>query len=76
MLYPRQVRLGRVAPLSKAVRLVATDVPGDLTIGTGDAIEVGQPAELLLRLLWHRVDPDTEPVHPAVAALLASAMTP
>lgn len=76
VLYPRQVRLGRVAPLAVAVRLVATDVPGNVTIGSGDAFEVRNRAEVLLRLLWHRVDPTTEPVDPEAAALLASAVTP
>ncbi len=76
VLYPRQVRLGRIAPLAGAVRLVATDVSGNLTIGTGDAVEVRQSAEVLLRLLWHRVDPTTEPIDPQVAALLAFAVTP
>ena len=76
VLYPRQMRLGRVAPLDGAVRLVATDVPRTLTIGSGDAVEVRNRAEVLLRLLWHRVDPSTEAIHPQAAALLASAVTP
>lgn len=76
VLYPRQVRLARIAPVAGAVRLVATDVPGDLTIGRGEAIQVRHRAEVLLRLLWHRIDPTTEPVDPGAAALLASAVTP
>ena len=76
MLYPRQVRLGRVAPLDGAVRLVATDLPGSLTIGSGDAFEVRHRADVLLRLLWHRVDPSTEAIGPEAAALLSSAVTP
>ena len=76
VLYPRQVRLGRVAPLAGAVRLVATDVPGNLTIGSGDAFEVRDRAEVLLRLLWHRVDPATERVDPEAVALLAPAVAP
>lgn len=76
VLYPRQVRLRRVAPLAGAVRLVATDVPGALTIGSGDAVEVRHTAEVLLRLLWHRVDLATEPVDPRAAALLVLAVTP
>lgn len=76
VLYPRQVRLGRVAPLAGAVRLVATDLPKTLTIGSGDAIEIRHKAEVLLRLLWHRVDPTAEPIDPQAAALLASAVTP
>lgn len=77
VLYPRQVRLGRVAPLAGAVRLVATDLASrDLTIGGGDAVEVRDRAEVLLRLVWHRLDPTTGPAGPAAAALLASAVTP
>lgn len=76
VLYPRQVRLGRVAPLNAAVQLAATDVPGTLTIGSGDAFEVQHRAEVLLRLLWHRVDPTTEPVDPEMVALFAPAVTP
>ena len=76
VLYPRQVRLGRIAPLAGAVRLVATDVPGELTLGTGEAVEVRHRAEVLLRLMWHRADARSEGIDPAAASLLASALTP
>lgn len=75
VLYPRQVRLGRIAPLAGAVRLVATDTLGDLTIGNGQTIEARHSAEVLLRLLWHRVDPNDQ-VDPGATALLGSAVTP
>lgn len=65
-----------MAPLPGAVRLVATDVPGIRTIGSGGAVEVRHEAEVLLRLLWHRVDPSTEQVDPVASELLASAVTP
>jgi uncharacterized protein (TIGR03083 family) len=74
VLYPRQVRLGRVDPLAAAVRLVATDVPGDVTIGSGTEVEVRDRAEVLLRLLWHRAD--TSVLGPEAAGLLAGAITP
>jgi uncharacterized protein (TIGR03083 family) len=61
LMLPRQVRLGRVEPLSRAVRLTATDASGDVLLGEGEpAATVAGPAELLLLLLWHRVQP-TDP---------------
>lgn len=74
VLYPRQVRLGRVDPLPAAVRLVAGDCPGDVTIGSGEPVEVRASAEVLLRLLWHRAGPSE--LAPGVAVLLAGALTP
>ena len=80
VIYPRQVRLGRVEPLDPAVRLVPTDVPGEITLGEstgeGESIVVRDRAEVLLRLLWHRADPDTEMVDPRAGALLSAAVTP
>ena len=57
VIYPRQVRLDCIEPLAPAVRLVATDVPGDITIGDGEPVVVQDGAEVLLRLLWHRATP-------------------
>lgn len=74
VLYPRQVRLGRVDPLPAAVRLVATDVRADVTIGSGRQVEVRDRAEVLLRLLWHRAD--TSSLDPQVAELLSGALAP
>jgi uncharacterized protein (TIGR03083 family) len=74
VLYPRQVRLGRVDPLAAAVRLVATDVPGEVTVGAGRELEVRDRAEVLLRLLWHRADTST--LNPQVAELLSGALAP
>lgn len=76
VLYPRQVRLGRTAPLPGAVRLVATDAPGTLIIGSGEPIDVRHPAEVLLRLMWHRVDPVRDRIDPRAVALLSHAVTP
>jgi uncharacterized protein (TIGR03083 family) len=76
VIYPRQLRLGRVEPLSTGIRLVATDVPGDVTIGEGEPVAVRASAEVLLRLLWHRADPVAEMVDPRAAALLSAALTP
>jgi uncharacterized protein (TIGR03083 family) len=76
VLYPRQLRLGRIEPLARAVRLVATDVPGDLVLGDGEPIVVRGRAELLLRLLWHRVDAHDEGIAPEAATVLAAAVTP
>lgn len=74
VLYPRQVRLGRVDPLPAAVRLVATDDPGDVTVGAGRELEIRDRAEVLLRLLWHRADTST--LDPQVATLLSGALAP
>lgn len=74
VLYPRQVRLGRVDPLPAAVRLVASDVPGEVTLGSGPELEVRDRAEVLLRLLWHRADTST--LDPQVAEVLSGALAP
>jgi uncharacterized protein (TIGR03083 family) len=80
IIYPRQVRLGRVEPLTPAVRLVATDEAGDVTLGTDGgedgAIVVRDRAEVLLRLLWHRADADIERLDARASALLSGAVTP
>lgn len=74
VLHPRQVRLGRTPPPADAVRLVATDVPGEVTLGAGDPVEVRERAEVLLRLLWHRAD--VAGLDPRAAALLSGSLTP
>ena len=77
VMYPRQVRLGRVDPLSPAVRLVATDVDGTVLVGEaadGEPGEVRGRAEVLLRLLWHRVGADG--LDAAAGRLLAVALAP
>jgi uncharacterized protein (TIGR03083 family) len=77
VLYPRQLRLGRIAPLAGAVRLLALDAPGDITLGSGEPTEVRATAEQLLRLLWHRADPDLgNDIDPRARVLLAGAVTP
>lgn len=74
VMYPRQVRLGRVEPVTPALRLAATDVAGEVTLGAGPAVEVRAAAEVLLRLLWHRAD--TSAMDARVAAVLGGALTP
>ncbi len=74
--YPRQVQLGRVEPLPSLLRLVPTDAPGEAVLGAGPPVTVRAPAEVLLRLLWHRADPAAEKVDPRAAALLSAALTP
>ena len=59
LMLPRQVRLGRLAPLPHPVRLTPTDASVDVLLGEGEpAATVAGPAELLLLLLWHRVHPN------------------
>jgi uncharacterized protein (TIGR03083 family) len=52
---PRQVRLGRAAPLPAAVRLTATDLGASWTLGPGEPVATltGTADELLLAL-WKR----------------------
>ncbi|MEO6510408.1 MAG: maleylpyruvate isomerase family mycothiol-dependent enzyme [Nocardioides sp.] len=76
VIYPRQVRHGRVEPLSRAVRLVATDMSGDVILGTGESVVVRDRAEILLRLLWHRADAQACMVNPRASVLLSAAVTP
>jgi uncharacterized protein (TIGR03083 family) len=58
LLAPRQVRLERIPPLPGALTLRAIDRPGQWVVGTGGPVAtVTAPAELLLLLLWHRLDP-------------------
>lgn len=74
VMYPRQVRLDRVEPLGRELRLVATDVDGEVSLGAGSPVEVRDTAEVLLRLLWHRAD--TSVLDPEATALLAGRLTP
>ena len=76
VVYPRQVRLDRIPPLPGRLELVATDGPWRCGLGAGEPAEVRAGAEVLLRLLWHRADPEAEGVDPDAAALLSGAVTP
>lgn len=53
---PRQVRLGRVAPLSESIELVAPDAAWVLGPGLPAARVIGEPQDLAL-LLWRRIAP-------------------
>ncbi len=58
LMTPRQIRLGRIDPLPFALALRATDTGDSWVLGEGDPVAgVEATAELLLLLLWHRVDP-------------------
>jgi uncharacterized protein (TIGR03083 family) len=58
LLAPRQIELGRTAAPSVGLELRTLDGPGAWILGDGDPVAtVTAPAELLLLLLWHRVDP-------------------
>lgn len=64
LMLPRQLRLGRVATLPHAVTLRALDTGTTRTVGEGEPVaELHAPAELLLLLLWHRVDPGDPRLH-------------
>jgi uncharacterized protein (TIGR03083 family) len=66
MFEPRQVRLGRIAPLARGVALVADDDPGRWLLGAQQPLDpldradvtVSGPAKGLALLLWHRLSPD------------------
>lgn len=74
VMYPRQVRLGRVDPLTSTLHLVPTDADGEVSLGSGPEVEVRDTAEVLLRLLWHRAD--TSALNAEATVLLAGALTP
>lgn len=59
-LYPRQVRLGRIEPLTEPVAFAFTDAPGEAVLGGGEpAVRVtGRAADVLL-VLWGRRTIDT-----------------
>jgi uncharacterized protein (TIGR03083 family) len=76
VVYPRQVRLGRIDPLSGRLRLQATDVPWRTSLGEGEPVDVAASAEVLLRLLWHRADAAAEGLDQRAGVLLAGALTP
>ena len=67
IMFPRQVRLERIAPLGRGVRLVLADVPDTAYVLAGDGTAVdGSPvatvtatAEQLLLALWRRLSVDT-----------------
>ncbi|MBM2620541.1 maleylpyruvate isomerase family mycothiol-dependent enzyme [Actinoplanes sp. LDG1-06] len=55
MFVPRQINLGRMAPMAAAVRLTATDTGTSWTLGPGEPVAaVSGTAEDLLLILWNR----------------------
>jgi uncharacterized protein (TIGR03083 family) len=84
--FPRQVRLGRIAPLAHALAVEADEggrwvFAGDGTIRDPQHVDgtVSGPAEALLPLLWHRITLDDARVsvsgdRDAVDAVLATAL--
>ncbi len=61
--YPRQVRKGRVEPLTRTLRLRATDVGEQLDLGEGDVHTLEAPAHDLLLVLWHRTPAPADAAH-------------
>jgi uncharacterized protein (TIGR03083 family) len=56
---PRQIRLGRTAPLPHAIRLTASDSPSSWVLGPGDPVAtIRATAADLMLLLWRRLAPD------------------
>lgn len=81
-LYPRQVRLGRVAPVTDSVVVRFSDAPGSARLGSRspDAVLTAAANDVLL-LLWGRNTLDAvgiavEGDHRAVRRLLKSALVP
>jgi uncharacterized protein (TIGR03083 family) len=80
MFLPRQIRLGRIPPLSAAAAL-EPDEGGRWVLGDGAAATVSGSAEALLLLLWHRIPLDDPRLtvtgdRRAAEAVLAAALTP
>jgi uncharacterized protein (TIGR03083 family) len=87
VLQPRQVRLGRMAPLAHPVELVATDVGRRWLLdhvpaaGSAPTVTVHGPASALALLLWGRPAPDDDALAVAgdrdvLTAVLAQPLTP
>lgn len=85
VLTPRQVRLGRIAPLHPPVALTATDAERTWLLGGGDAgavsVTVHGPASRLALLLWGRTVADDpaltiEGDRATLDATLSVALTP
>ena len=86
VMQPRQVRLGRTAPLDPGVELVATDAGRTWMLGQGStsAARVAAPARELALMLWGRLAPDPGTVpglavdgdRAALDAALAARITP
>lgn len=57
LMTPRQIAMERIPPLATTVLLKATDTGDEWVLGDGrPTAGVEAPAELLLLLLWHRVE--------------------
>jgi len=80
VMYPRQVRLGRIAPLADPLRLVATDTGREWRLGDDEpAARIAGTGQTLTLLLWGRLGADAvEVTGDAEAAhrALATAITP
>ena len=76
VIFPRQVRLGRVQPMSHALQMIATDVSRDAVLGDGEPVVLRDKAETLLRLLWHRADPHVHVSDARARTVLSAALTP
>ena len=89
MFEPRQVRLGRIAPVARGVALVADDDPGRWLLGAHQPVEpvtradvtVSGPARSLALVLWHRLTPEdagvrTQGDRAALTEVLATRITP
>lgn len=82
VMQPRQVRLGRMAPLARPVALRATDAGASWVLGGGDPVATASaPARELALVLWGRLAPveagvlvDGEP--DALAAALSERIVP
>jgi uncharacterized protein (TIGR03083 family) len=64
LMLPRQQKWGRLADLPHALTLCGVDAGSTVAVGEGEPVaELHAPAELLLLLLWHRVDPGDPRLH-------------
>ncbi|MFT4289255.1 maleylpyruvate isomerase family mycothiol-dependent enzyme [Nocardioides sp.] len=80
VMYPRQVRLDRIAPLADPLRLVATDTGREWRLGDDEpTAQIAGTAQTLTLLLWGRLGVEASEVtgdEDVVRRALATAITP
>ena len=88
MMFPRQVRLGRIRPLDTAIRLTVTETGASWVLGSDGVAPPGEvaaavtaPAASMFLLLWRRLPMGAAGIwvegdHAAAQRTLRTALTP